>query len=129
MEAKRIYETRCREEVACNQFYHQEISRLGKSSKEAEKVYLRLSLISCCVVAQYDMRCFTEFTIDWQNLFQAHSKYVKARQALDASESSYQSSVSSVEETRIAWERETERSLVVFQSIEEERYAKNECYH
>ena len=39
MESKRIYETRCREEVACNQFYHQEISRLGKSSKEAEKVY------------------------------------------------------------------------------------------
>ena len=38
MESKRIYETRCREEVACNQFYHQEISRLGKSSKEAEKV-------------------------------------------------------------------------------------------
>ena len=38
MESKRIYETRCRDEVACNQFYHQEISRLGKSSKEAEKV-------------------------------------------------------------------------------------------
>ena len=38
MESKRIYETRCREEVACNQFYHQEIARLGKSSKEAEKV-------------------------------------------------------------------------------------------
>ena len=38
MESKRVYEMRCREEVACNQFYHQEISRLGKSSKEAEKV-------------------------------------------------------------------------------------------
>ena len=38
MESKRIYETRCREEVASNQFYHQEISRLGKSSREAEKV-------------------------------------------------------------------------------------------
>ena len=89
MESKRIYETRCREEVACNQFYHQEISRLGKSSKEAEK---------------------------------AHTKYVKARQALDASESNYQSSASSVEETRVAWEKETERSLAVFQSLEEERY-------
>ena len=32
--------------------------------------------------------------------------------------------VSSVEETRVAWERETERSLAVFQSLEEERYVK-----
>ena len=46
---------------------------------------------------------------------------MKARQALDASESNYQSSVTSVEETRIAWERETERNLATFQSLEEER--------
>ena len=56
--------------------------------------------------------------------FQAHTKYVKARQALDVSESNYQSSVSSVEETRMAWEKETERSLAVFQSLEEERQQK-----
>ena len=48
---------------------------------------------------------------------------MKARQSLDISESNYQSSVSSVEETRVAWEKETERSLAVFQSLEEERYA------
>ena len=47
---------------------------------------------------------------------------MKARQSLDISESNYQSSVSSVEETRVAWEKETERSLAVFQSLEEERY-------
>ena len=37
-ESKRIYEMKCREEVASNQFYHQEVARCGKSSKEAEKV-------------------------------------------------------------------------------------------
>lgn len=89
-EAKRLYETRCREEVASNQFYHQEVARLGKSSREAEK---------------------------------AHSKYAKARQALDVSESTYQSSVSAVEEARQAWEKETERTLLAFQCMEEERLA------
>ena len=42
LDFKRLYETRCREEVASNQFYHQEISRLGKSSREAEKVMVKL---------------------------------------------------------------------------------------
>ena len=37
-DAKRIYDIRCKEEVVCNQAYHQEIARSGKSSKEAEKV-------------------------------------------------------------------------------------------
>ena len=37
-ESKRIYEMKCREEVASNQFYHQEVARCGKNSKEAEKV-------------------------------------------------------------------------------------------
>ena len=37
-EAKRIYDLRCREEIASNQFYHQEVARCGKNSKEAEKV-------------------------------------------------------------------------------------------
>ena len=37
-EAKRIYDLKCREEVASNQFYHQEVARCGKISKEAEKV-------------------------------------------------------------------------------------------
>ena len=37
-EAKRIYELKCREEVGSNQFYHQEVARCGKTSKEAEKV-------------------------------------------------------------------------------------------
>ena len=37
-EAKRIYELKCREEIGSNQFYHQEVARCGKSSKEAEKV-------------------------------------------------------------------------------------------
>ena len=41
-EAKRIYELKCREEVASNQFYHQEVARCGKASKEAEKVYIYL---------------------------------------------------------------------------------------
>ena len=40
-EAKRIYDLKCREEIASNQFYHQEIARCGKNSKEAEKVYLK----------------------------------------------------------------------------------------
>ena len=38
-EAKRIYDLKCREEIASNQFYHQEIARCGKNSKEAEKVH------------------------------------------------------------------------------------------
>ena len=37
-DTKRSYELRCREEVASNQFYHQEVSRLGKNSRDAEKV-------------------------------------------------------------------------------------------
>ncbi len=37
-EAKRVYEVRCREEVASNQFYHQEVARCGKNSREADKV-------------------------------------------------------------------------------------------
>ena len=43
-EAKRIYDLRCREEIASNQFYHQEVARCGKNSKEAEKV--RTNVIS-----------------------------------------------------------------------------------
>jgi len=89
-EAKRIYDLKCREEVASNQFYHQEVARCGKSSKEAEK---------------------------------AHSKYAKAKQTLDLCESSYQSSVTSIEEARRSWEKETEKSLVTFQSLEEDRLA------
>jgi len=89
-EAKRIYDLKCREEVASNQFYHQEVARCGKISKEAEK---------------------------------AHSKYAKAKQTLDLCESSYQSSVTSVEEARKTWEKETEKSLVTFQSLEEDRLA------
>ena len=42
-EAKRIYDSRCREEVACNQVYHQEIARSGKSSREADKVRQKYS--------------------------------------------------------------------------------------
>ena len=53
---------------------------------------------------------------------------MKARQSLDISESNYQSSVSSVEETRVAWEKEIERSLAVFQSLEEERYALDRIF-
>ena len=36
---------------------------------------------------------------------QAHSKYAKAKQTLDLCESSYQSSVTSVEEARKTWEK------------------------
>ena len=121
MESKRVYEMRCREEVACNQFYHQEISRLGKSSKEAEKVSYYLKPLIIINIKLIRNQVFLNSFLSFQ--FQAHSKYVKARQSLDISESNYQSSVSSVEETRVAWEKETERSLAVFQSLEEERYA------
>ena len=41
-EAKRIYDLKCREEVASNQFYHQEVARCGKISKEAEKVSIEV---------------------------------------------------------------------------------------
>ena len=48
---------------------------------------------------------------------QAHAKYVKCRQALDFCESSYQTSVSIVEEARVAWEKETERTFLSFQCL------------
>ena len=54
---------------------------------------------------------------------QAHSKYAKAKQTLDLCESSYQSSVTSIEDARKSWEKETEKSLVTFQSLEEDRLA------
>ena len=54
-------------------------------------------------------------------LRQAHSKYAKSKQTLDLCEASYQSSVSAIEEARKSWERETEKSLMTFQSIEEDR--------
>ncbi len=38
VEAKANYEKKCKEEIYCNQFYHQEISKFGKPSKEAERV-------------------------------------------------------------------------------------------
>ncbi len=38
MEAKAVYEKRCKEEIVCNHFYHQEMAKFGKLSKEAEKV-------------------------------------------------------------------------------------------
>ena len=72
-------------------------------------------------MCKYSLLTFVYLKFRSLHYFQAHTKYVKARQALDASESNYQSSVSSVEETRMAWEKETERSLAVFQSLEEER--------
>merc|ERR1711899_117645 len=45
------------------------------------------------------------------------------KQTLDLCESSYQSSVTSIEEARRSWEKETEKSLVTFQSLEEDRLA------
>ena len=42
---------------------------------------------------------------------------------MDLCESSYQSSVTSIEEARRSWEKETEKSLVTFQSLEEDRLA------
>lgn len=56
-------------------------------------------------------------------LFQAHQKYVKSKQMLDAFEAAYQSSVSSIEEARKSWEKETEKSLSTFHQMEEERMA------
>ena len=44
-DTKRSYELRCREEVASNQFYHQEVSRLGKNSRDAEKVQIFYDLL------------------------------------------------------------------------------------
>jgi len=89
-EAKRIYDLKCREEIASNQFYHQEIARCGKNSKEAEKAY---------------------------------GKYAKAKQTLDLCEASYQTSVTSIEDARKSWEKETEKSLTTFQGLEEDRLA------
>ena len=40
---------------------------------------------------------------------------------MELCEASYQTSVSSIEEARKSWEKETEKSLVTFQSIEEDR--------
>ena len=40
---------------------------------------------------------------------------------MELCEASYQTSVSSVEEARKSWEKETEKSLVTFQCIEEDR--------
>lgn len=57
-EAKRIYELKCREEVASNQFYHQEVARCGKSSKEAEKVHVCLWCISMCPKGQLFLQPF-----------------------------------------------------------------------
>ena len=54
-------------------------------------------------------------------LRQAHSKYAKSKQTLELCEASYQSSVSAIEEARKSWEKETEKSLMTFQSIEEDR--------
>ena len=54
---------------------------------------------------------------------QAHSKYAKAKQTLDLCEASYQSSVTSIEEARKSWEKETEKSLSTFQGLEEDRLA------
>ena len=54
-------------------------------------------------------------------LRQGHSKYAKSKQTLDLCETSYQSSVSAIEKARKSWERETEKSLMTFLSIEEDR--------
>ena len=37
-ESRKLYELKCKEEVASNQFYHQEVARCGKNSREADKV-------------------------------------------------------------------------------------------
>ena len=54
-------------------------------------------------------------------LRQAHSKYAKSKQTSDRCETSYKSSVSAIEKARKSWERETEKSLMTFLSIEEDR--------
>ena len=38
MDAKKIYESRCNEEILSNQCYHQEVAKRGKASREADKV-------------------------------------------------------------------------------------------
>lgn len=48
-DAKRIYDIRCKEEVVCNQAYHQEIARSGKSSKEAEKALTKYEKSKQCL--------------------------------------------------------------------------------
>ena len=42
---------------------------------------------------------------------------------MDLCEAAYQSSVTSIEEARRSWEKETERSLSTFQGLEEDRLA------
>ena len=56
-------------------------------------------------------------------LFQAHGKYAKAKQVLDHCEATYQASVTSLEEARKSWEKETEKSFNTFQGLEEDRLA------
>ena len=107
-ESRKLYELKCREEVASNQFYHQEVARCGKNSREADKV------------GNSGQRSSFFYL---RKKFQAHQKYVKSKQMLDAFESAYQSSVSSIEDARRNWEKETEKSLTAFHQMEEERMA------
>jgi len=51
----------------------------------------------------------------------AHTKHIKTRQGMDQAEEQYRSSVSSLEETRDSWQKETESCLDILQELESSR--------
>ena len=84
-----------------------------------ERILIYLLKKWTCKILEKFIDCCDAFL----ECFQAHSKYVKAKQSLDIAESHYKSTVISVEDARRLWEIETEKSMNLFQELEEERLA------